>query len=779
MTTTARDAIAEILARARSAGAFAAMRTAQADDLCLEVDGLGPLHFPISRAQAQRLCRLSRRARYGRGEKTLFDTSVRDTWEVPKSRIRIERTRWSRTLLPMLESLRADLGLPSGTRLKAEMHSMLVYGPGQFFLPHQDSEKNDDMVGTLVVALPSPFRGGAMVIEHQNERLTFRAPRQPLSFLAFYADCRHEVRPVRDGYRIVLTYDLSLVGDGRAAVLHTEVEARQVGALAARLRQYFETPLPSAPRREKPAQPPKRLVYLLDHEYTERGLGWQRLKGDDAARAAMLSAAAERADCDVALALADVQETWSCWEDADPRAWRDGRWDDEEEELADEEDPGAENSGEYELGDLQDWNIELRRWIAPSGTRAEPIGTWVRDHEVCSTIPSSDLVPYKSEYEGYMGNWGNTMDRWYRRGAIVVWLREHGFAVRAEASPAWALDALLRRIRSGDLAEARTMAESLVPFWKEAAATETRRDFFDKALRAAVELGVSPLAASLLQPFHVERLGAGRARPFASLVERYGEPWTQSLLAKWSAHGGWGGQRGEDRYAWLATLPRLCDALRACGGAGPLAARLLLPEEWTWLEGVLAETRHLRSPSERDQALGRLARPVLGWLQGAGVAAAGELRDRALAVLCAAEDDTLLPCLVQALRAAPEWSSAAGLDVLGRHCAERLAARLAQPARARDDWSIALPADCRCGTCTQLREFLADSRQQRLEWPLVQERRRHVHQVLDAHEMPVRHRTRRSGRPYTLVLEKMDALFAREAGERRRWRADLDSLTSH
>src|SRR4051794_41821576 len=29
---------------------------------------------------------------------------------------------------------------------------MLVYGKGQFFLPHQDSEKDDAMVGTLVVS---------------------------------------------------------------------------------------------------------------------------------------------------------------------------------------------------------------------------------------------------------------------------------------------------------------------------------------------------------------------------------------------------------------------------------------------------------------------------------------------------------------------------------------------------------------------------------------------------------------------------------------------------
>jgi hypothetical protein len=29
---------------------------------------------------------------------------------------------------------------------------MLVYAPGQFFAPHQDSEKTDDMIGTLVVS---------------------------------------------------------------------------------------------------------------------------------------------------------------------------------------------------------------------------------------------------------------------------------------------------------------------------------------------------------------------------------------------------------------------------------------------------------------------------------------------------------------------------------------------------------------------------------------------------------------------------------------------------
>jgi hypothetical protein len=55
--------------------------------------------------------------------------------------------------------------------------------------------------------------------------------------------------------------------------------------------------------------PPNRLVYLLDHEYTQRGLNWNRLKGVDAERAALLRAAAQRAGRQAVLALAEVKET--------------------------------------------------------------------------------------------------------------------------------------------------------------------------------------------------------------------------------------------------------------------------------------------------------------------------------------------------------------------------------------------------------------------------------------------------------------------------------------
>ncbi len=441
MTTTTRGLIADLLGKIDTPGSFSARQSRPTEDLRLEVKGVGRLRFPISRQQAKQLCQIGRPARFGQGKKTLLDRQVRDTWEIPKSRVKIDLRRWKQTLLPTLEQLGMDLGIPEDLQLKAELHAMLVYAPGQFFLPHQDSEKADEMVGTLVVTLPSSFKGGAMIIEHQGKSATYRGSKKYLSFLAFYADCQHEVRPVKEGYRIVLTYNLMLVGEeAKLRLAGAASTTRPTRKLLQHLREHFETPLPPRWEWQKDAaqrEPPLRLVYLLDHQYTERGLSWQRLKGNDRARAEALLEAAGSGDCEAALALAEVHESWTCmdsdWDDRRNRRHR--SWQRDEDEDWYEDDPPTDDPDVYELGELIDSEITLTHWIDSSQTQKVPIVTNVGSEEVCSTTPSSDLEAHTSEYEGFTGNAGNTMDRWYRRAAIVLWPRQQSFVVRAEASP--------------------------------------------------------------------------------------------------------------------------------------------------------------------------------------------------------------------------------------------------------------------------------------------------------------------------------------------------------
>lgn len=785
---TPREKIGEILGQLGAPAAFSAQRKSTAEDLHLEVKGLGQVRFPISATAARQLCKIARPARYGRREATLLDRQVRDSWEIPKSRLKIDQRRWNRTLLPMLEALKADLGLADGLRLKAELHALLVYAPGQFFLPHQDSEKDNEMVGTLVVTLPSAFKGGALMIEHQGVTVVYRASKQPLSFVAFYADCRHEVRPVKQGYRVALTYNLVLQGKGGAAGVSAPAT---LDALAASLREHFEKPRPPTGSRDNSAlrrASPSRLVVLLDHQYTERGLGWHRLKGNDAARAAALREVALREGYELVLALAEVQETWSCMEPGwdDQGFGRQRHWDQDEDENELEDEPSANGSEEYELEDLLDSSISLGHWLDLEGKKAPALVSRVSEDELCVSTPSSELEAYKSDYEGYMGNYGNTMDRWYRRAALVLWPREGDFLVRAESSPAWALDELKRILRAGKTSEARQMVGSLQPFWQHSVALGSSPGLLAKALRVAAGLEAHTSAMDLLRPFRVEELRPSHAAAWIALVKGYGEAWVRSLAAAWSSadrHWARSGKEGVE-LAWLGSMPRFCEALlRADANAGPVSGQVLCEDRWAWARKTIEGSLRTERPSLLRREVAALRAPLLGLLESAALTAAESLREEIVVFLCSEANEALLPGLVGVVRAAqktvpPARRAAMALDPLRAHCASRLAARLALPPRVEGDWSIPRPRGCRCQLCSKLASFLADSSAERLAWPLAKEGRQHIHQRLDLCELPVRHETQRSGSPYTLVLTKKKELFQQAAQERESWRRDLDWLES-
>ncbi|MBF6161548.1 2OG-Fe(II) oxygenase [Nocardia cyriacigeorgica] len=447
MTDTTLRMIGEFVGSVPTPGSFAACRTGTAENLAIEVAGVGPIRFPVSAAQARQLCEVARPARYGSREQTLLDASVRNTWEIPPDRVTVDERRWQVTLLPMLDILRAELGLAPDCELTAQLHSMLVYEPGQFFQRHQDSEKADGMLGTLVVTLPSEFTGGELVIEQHGTKVTDQGSPHELSFVAFYSDCEHEVLPVIDGFRITLTYNL--VAKGRTgpdtAAFATHPSA---ALLAEQLRAHFTTPveLPTWPSRPEPAmRPPRRLVYLLDHQYSKHGLGWDQLKGADATRAAMMLAAADIAGYDTSLALAEVEDSyeedytaWSMiyrqrWERVET-GWKcvesaDVAFDDDGEMVDPEPDDPASlpvlaelplTPGSEDIGELRSSTMTLTWQIDRSGPAGKPAVPHVEDVELCTGGPTAAVEPFASEIEGYLGNEGNTAYFWYRRAAIVI-----------------------------------------------------------------------------------------------------------------------------------------------------------------------------------------------------------------------------------------------------------------------------------------------------------------------------------------------------------------------
>ncbi len=747
MVDVAREELAALLSCVRGDGSFTARRTAPTNDLVIDVKGVGQLGLPVPSSQARQLRLVARPARYGQGEHTILDRRVRDTWEVPRSRVRIDKRRWNLTLRPMLDSIRDDLALPPSSSLTAQLHSMLVYERGQFFAPHQDSEKNDEMIGTLVVMLPSRSTGGDLVVTHRNQTVRHSGSARSLTFIAFYADTRHEVLPIETGYRVVLTYHL-LLTDGAAAV---RMSGSQVDDAASLLRRHFaEVPPPRWHNDRQALNPPDRLVMLLDHQYTERGLRWSHLKGDDATRAETMRAAAQLATCEIALAHADVHETRECYED-EP-GWPGGDW-------SEWDDDPAETSADLEVGDVIDSTVT----ITPTAGAARRFERNVEVAELAEVTPTVELAPYSSEYTGYMGNWGNTMDRWYRRAALVVWPRSREFAIRAKGDPSGALDELLADSGSierppSDRAE---QVNTLLRFWPDAVRSDNDPALLPRALLLAREVADADLATRLLEPFTVDALAADDATVLVALVEQHGVDWFRRVLASWfGARYSRSAGPASTRTAWTATLPELCASLRddPHGPLGNEVARCLTDRSAEWLLDEIRSAADVASPSGRDAALRSLASSTLAVLRSSGAVGALSVRDEVVGAL---RDPMLrlVPMLVEVVRDATALSAGdrqlAGVDPLATRCRNELEAELSLPPRAADDWSITSfgSATC-CADCAVLEVFLADPATQRTTWPLAKPRRQHVHHRIDEAELPVTHTTIRKGSPHQLVLAK-------------------------
>jgi len=92
---------------------------------------------------------------------------------------------------------------------------------------------------------------------------------------------------------------------------------------------------------------------------------------------------------------------------------------------------------------------------------------------------------------------------------------------------------------------------------------------------------------------------------------------------------------------------------------------------------------------------------------------------------------------------------------------EELESRAAHPPREPVDWRRASATGCHCADCKELSRFLQDPNTNTLRLPLAENRRQHLHQIINGKKLDTTHVTERRGRPYTLVCTKTKASYER------------------
>lgn len=730
----------------------------------LEVEGIGVIGLPLTKANARKMIKLCRQAPYGKGTETVVDTNVRRVWELDPDRFQLTNPKWDEFVTSIVDDIKGSLGL-SGQKLVAHLYKLLVYEEGSFFLPHRDGEKLDRMVATLVIGLPAVHEGGELVVSHdgRSHNVVFEgaAAGHELSFAAFYADCQHEVRPVRSGYRLCLTYNLTLAKSRGKRGITAPSYAATAATMGELLQKWSKHP------------DQLRLAVTLDHRYTQEGLTIDKLKGVDRARAEVLFKAAEQADCIAHLALITLWQSGAAEGAYDEYSYgyrrRGGygygegyHWSD------DEDDPNYGNvPGKYEMGELYDSSLTANHWSDRDGNKVRLGEMSLQDAELVSDEPLDEAKPNSEDFEGYTGNAGMTLERWYHRAAVVIWPRAKHFQVLCSAGTDASIGgfvAMVKRLKRASKVKGEELrkecglfATAIIETWQPAPYRSSRDE-------PDIDRGVFvPSLCELGEPALVE-LFLSKAMPVDGSVQ------IDKSLGKFCKEHGW--QRFERPLTTMiaastaATIGRNAEMLRIlCTMRDRDSARTNLCSQLCgrMVEAVEAFDRATGERAWAARAVDRaelLHSLVLAMIAVGAEKPLGHLLVHAwscnkydltkahLAAIFALEKQL-------AKRATPSPAIAKWLGC----CQAELEKRVAVAPKKPSDFRRAAARSCKCNDCQALAEFLTDPQKSQARFPLAQARRLHLQGVIDGNRCDCTYVTERRGNPHTLVCTKTTASF--------------------
>ena len=756
--------VAAVLGKVRRPGDFFAAGTTELLAPLLEVEGAGPVALPLLPIQARELIGVAEPAPYGRGEQTVIDPAVRRCWQIGPDRVRIRGRHWVRTLETILARVAEGLGVDAP--ITAEFYKLLLYDEGSFFIGHRDTEKTPGMFATLVVALPSSFAGGELVVRHKGRevRLDLRCddPAEA-AFAAFYADCVHEVLPVTKGYRLTLVYNL--VRGGRGRLPEPPDYAGEQARAAALLQAWCHA------KRHPGDATPEKLVYPLEHAYTPAELGFAALKGADAAVAGVLTAAAQQARCDLHLALLTVEESGAA-EYSESYGSRRGRWGR----------GGAED--EFEAGEVFDRHMTLSNWYRLDGS-ASTLGDIPAEAEEFSPLDAcDDLAPDEEHFHEATGNEGTSFERTYRRAALVLWPSERIFAVLSQAGLPVTLpylDDLTHRWAgsAGDQQsclwrEAHDLASHMLAQWP----TQNWYPRRDKAPSDATRM-LSLLTrlddTALIERFLTEVTAAGHydKGDNAAILDALDHlpPGRAKTLIERIVVG-----------TATTALGASADLLvRAAAAWGPERAATLVGAATRLVEALPGDPAARPAPREPSQRPSRVDPGiVIDLLTGLSLidpTLAERSVDHILAWPKTYNLDAVLIPAARTLVSAGTIQGMAAIDRLQAACVAHLRARIAEPLSPPTDSQRVSTLPCHCHHCADLARFLADPERQTWALKAAEGVRSHVEDSIRRAGSDLDTTTDRRGRPFSLVCTKNQASYDRRAKQRRQDLKDLSRLT--
>jgi 2OG-Fe(II) oxygenase superfamily len=700
----------------------------------LRVEGVGLLGLPLPDVQAAQLAQLATPAPYGRGPDTLVDPQVRRCGQVAAERVDTSDPRWAATMNTITAQATAALGVDGA--VQTALYKLLVYQPGDFFTTHRDTEKERGMFGTLVVVLPSKHEGGELVVRHAGREATLDLAGADLGtvrWAAFYADCQHELLPLRTGWRVALIYNLVRKQPLRAGVPDHRPVISRVQAL---LKAWATA-----------ADGPVKLVMPLQHRYSLAELSFQGLKSQDAAVAEVLAAASTGAGCEMRLAMVSIEEAGPAEPEWDGSYGRYGRHHGDEA---------------FEIIEISERTQRLVSWRRHDDSEDPRAPLPYLDEELAPPGALDDLEPDDQSFTEATGNEGGSFERTYRQACLVLWPARHSMRLLHQGGTQAALNALDGLLAvPGRSAEANELAGIILAHWpRPPAALDYHGRERAQLIGALRQLDDAVPLWTLL--WDVVAAGAFTGEEGGSLVralERFDEAQAGALLLRLATNA------GGKRFVHVATTMR--SACHAKPGLRPVGALVASIAAMRTIGDGLSDW--VRSGSELERRGEGLA-AVVEVAARCGDAAVSEM----LAELVLADslrwplDEAVVPAVLAVTKAKARAGEPA-FDALRHAALIHLRARIALPLEPPSDARrSAERLTCRCVECGQARLFLDDPSARTWSLRAAKFTREHVMERLQKAGCDVDLVMVRTGSPHILQCTKNQASYDARVAERRR-----------
>ncbi|KAJ3542327.1 hypothetical protein NM688_g5980 [Phlebia brevispora] len=351
---------------------------------------VGPVGLPLNPREAEVIKAHAEQAPFGMGERTVVDTSIRDTWQMDARTVKFRNPTWNTWLNNVVQEVCRTLGVfyECVTILR---YSFLAANATKFSSPRRFGE----------IGRTSAVYDTSLTSDLQT------------SVMAWYTDVTHEVKPITSGYRLALSYNL----------IHTTTSLRPAlpgdDSIMSPLRNAL-----LAWKADAGAESPDKILYLLKHKYSQASLNGSALKGSDAQHAALLDPLCKELGFCLGLASVECHKEGACADGGSHNRRRKRFWQYDASDSDVEEEIDYDDDDDASFVDVFEQSMTISDFVDLQG---EPLTGEIELDSVTETIPD-DLEETvvsgaydEQEYEGYTGNEGSTLERWYRRTVLVIW----------------------------------------------------------------------------------------------------------------------------------------------------------------------------------------------------------------------------------------------------------------------------------------------------------------------------------------------------------------------